>query len=56
MVKKPRVFHSMGKGRSGGQQPRGWTADELYRRLFPSRTVSEQRKETPNVSKRKPQT
>jgi ribbon-helix-helix CopG family protein len=26
---KPRVFHSMGKGRGGGRRAEGWNADEL---------------------------
>ncbi len=28
----PRVFHSMGRGRSGSARPRHWTSDELLAR------------------------
>lgn len=29
---QPRVFHSMGRGRSGSPKPRHWTSDELLAR------------------------
>jgi hypothetical protein len=29
---KPRVFHSMGKGRGPGYEP--WTSDELYEKVM----------------------
>jgi Arc/MetJ-type ribon-helix-helix transcriptional regulator len=33
LARKPkRVFHSMGKGRGGGDPFRHWDADELYRK------------------------
>ena len=32
-----RVFHSMGKGASGGRRPRRWTSDEVYDKAFADR-------------------
>lgn len=29
-----RVFHSMGKGRSGGKEPRRWHADDVYEKVM----------------------
>jgi hypothetical protein len=29
-----RVFHSMGKGASGGRRPRRWTSEEVYDKAF----------------------
>ena len=29
-----RVFYSMGKGHSGGKQPRRWSSDEVYERVM----------------------
>lgn len=32
--RKPRVFHSMGKGHGGGRPYEPWDADELYKKVM----------------------
>lgn len=34
---RPRVFRSLGVGRSAGDKPARWTSDELYRKVMGGR-------------------